>query len=136
MALEVTLRDLVGSTFAFNQLADIKLRGKLSFKIARVIKAVQPELDTYNEEVKKIREVYYEEVEVEPEGELPPDVSSEPKMKLELVEGKSFDDFQKEVDELLDSKISLSVEPLDVKPFDTLEISPGVLTGILWLFEE
>jgi hypothetical protein len=147
MTIKVTLRELIGSTYSFNELNNINLRGKTAFKIARAASAVQVELDAYNMANQALRDSYYDEVplteeDIETELEkLPENEKAKAqeelgkRTKLEFKKDKSEEALKEELDDLLDTSVVLSIHKVPQKWFDQLEIKPLVLSGILWLFE-
>jgi hypothetical protein len=110
---------------AITIIANQKLPAIGSYKIAMVIKNAQPSVDEFykihNEKVKEYGEEIIEKEK--PTGRY--NIKEENKEK-----------FQKEIEELLEQEVNLTIPELKIKDFDGLSLEPRYLVQLDWLIKE
>lgn len=105
------LRELVDASQALRELADTRLRGSTAFLIARIVRVVNIELDSFDAGRKAI----FEKFGVAEGQEVGPDQ----KVEAEAEFGK-----------LLDTELTLTFEPVPIELLNDVEIKPSVLVDL------
>ncbi len=114
------LRILVEATEAIQKLLDLRLPSKTSFKIQRSLRPILSELETFENERKALIQRF---AQPDDDGRLqiPPD---------------KMDEFLKEMNDLLDVEIDLSVSKISIEELGDTEMSVRDLLLLEFLFEE
>jgi len=119
--LELTVQQLVNSKQALSSLVSQPLVFGTSFKLAKVVKAVNEELQTYDDLRRKLCEKYGTLTEDESQYDIPANKQKE---------------FNAEFAELLATPIQLPGSPLRPAEFGRVEMSAGDLLALEWLIVE
>ena len=117
--MEVKLLELRNSAGALQKLVDSDLKVRVSYKIAKLSKDVQEELEVLNKEIQKIYEKYGEEV---PEG-------------IKVIEGKE-EEAQKALEDLLQMRITLNHEEVTVEEIEDVKLTAREINDLSWLIKE
>jgi hypothetical protein len=115
--MKVELGKIVASSEPLGKLMQEKMPIATSFRLAKVLKSVQAELETYDETRKKLIE------ELGVDGEIKQD-------------SKNFEKFVKEMNNLLAEKVSVKVEKIKSENLSKVEISPSDLLALEWIIDE
>lgn len=126
--LELTLRELLEAQPALQRLSQEKLPIKTAYNVARMLKALQPELDEFFTQRMTLIKKYgttraTTDEEKAQHGE-----------ELTEVLAPSVPDFRKDIDELVAIKISIDREPLKLDGLP--DMTPADLIALEPLFEE
>lgn len=114
--IEITLGELLDCTTAMQKLAEKPMKTKSAFKVARLMREIDKEYALFQETRKRLIEKYGEkdqnnELKIDENGNY-----SIPKERIEI--------FNKELRDVLEAKISLNAELLDIEEFDNLNFTP------------
>lgn len=126
--IDVTIQDLVKSVSVLNKIMEQPFHGSLAFKLSRIIREVRRELETYEEERKKILSAYGEKDE---SGNLVLDERGNVKIIPQFKEA-----CQLEFDKLLKTQIVLNVDKIESNELDEFQITPKEMEDLLVFFME
>lgn len=115
--MKVQLAQVVGSVEPLGTLMSNPMPAATAFRCAKVLKAVQSELESYDEARKALIEKYGEDGEIKPES-------------------KDWDKFIEEMNALMNEEISLSIKKIDADSLSKVEIAPTDLVQLDWLIKE
>lgn len=114
------LNQVIGSQGALGALLGQPLPARQAFEIGKMVRAINGELEAYETARKALCERF-----------------SDGKMKND---GKEYDipdetlpAFQKEMSDLLDAEVHLSIKPLNLDSLNGITISPGHMMQLDWL---
>ena len=133
--MKVTNNEIINSVGSLRAINDIEVPFTLSYKIAKLIKQIDPILKAHEETNKKIIEKFTKK---DAEGKRLT-------KKIEDGEGKEIEvwdidndnpDFHKELISLGNVENEIEVKPIDPSEFEDVDIKPGLLIPIMWLLEE
>lgn len=126
--IKVKLNDVVNATEAFNKIMQQPVKGSLAFRIARLARELNKEMQTFNEERQKILQKYAKRDE---NGEL-----------ITLENGNvTFDndkiaEVNAEFDSLLNTELEINAEKIPMNEMDSFELTPQQTLDIEVFFEE
>ena len=115
--MKVKLAQVVGSVEPLGKLMSNPMPAATAFRCAKVLKAVQSELETYDEARKTLIEKYGEDGEMKPES-------------------KDWDKFIKEMNTLLDEEINVNGKKIKADSLSKIEVAPTDLLSLDWLIKE
>jgi hypothetical protein len=121
-AVTASLKELVVSQMALSQLGSQPLRAKAAFRVSKILRAVNPELESFETQRRALLDKY---------GKLP-----EGATEYEFNSPEARTEFEKEYEELLTAEVSLNVAPLKIEEIDAISIAPSDLAVLSWLFTE
>jgi uncharacterized protein (DUF2344 family) len=123
--INMKLKQLIDSNESLVYLSSQKLTATISYKVAMVIKNTKPSLEEFFKvRDEKVKEYGEEIIEKEkPTGRY--NIKEENKEK-----------FQKEIEELLEQEVNLTIPELKIKDFDGLSLEPRYLVQLDWLIKE
>lgn len=120
--MKFTLNEL-NEAKSLSLIAESKFSGKKAFLIARLMKKLQEEYDTYQTARRSLVIKYAEKDE---NGE--PIIDSEGNVKI----GKNdMDKLNKEYEELVSTEVEIDAEPIDAEWLDDIELSPNQITELM-----
>ena len=128
--MEISNKLLIESSNALKEITTFSLPIKTSFKIAKIVRQVQPTIDAYEEVLKNLQEKYAEKDE---EGKPRVNDTDNPGIKQILL--SDAEKFSKEYQELLDAINEITIEKLTIEDFGEAEIKPNLLVQLSWLIE-
>jgi len=126
--IEVKLVDLVNSAEALKVLGDKPLRGKLAYKVGKVIQAVSNELELYDKARRELLNKYCEKDE---NGEIIVSVDGNVQIMKD-----NIPDYNKEIAILNDTQIELNAVTLDLDDFEDIEMTPKEMVQIDWIIKK
>ena len=126
--IEVKLVDLVNSAEALKVLGDKPLRGKLAYKVGKVIQAVSNELELYDKARRELLNKYCEKDE---NGEIIVSVDGNVQIMKD-----NIPDYNKEIAILNDTQIELNAVTLDLEDFEDIEMTPKEMVQIDWVIKK
>lgn len=115
--IKVQLKDVVNSIDIFREWANKELKSRTAFKLARLFKALDNEFTMFNETRTKIVDKYTEKDE---NGNPVITETNEYKLKEDQIGA-----FQEEMTNLLDTEISLDVDPIQIEDIESIENTPA-----------
>ena len=126
--IEVSLNALMNSVEVMNDLIQKKMKIKVAYKIARLAREIQKEIELFE----STRHTLIEKYGIKNEnGELVEDKNGGYPIQKE-----KKDEFLKETNELLNSKISLNVDKLSLKDLEEAELTPQQIIKLIDFIEE
>lgn len=120
--IKLTIGDLVNSTEALQKLADKQLKAKLAWQVARLLKMIDAELQSFNDTRMNLVKKYGEKDET---GSLITDDKGNCKILPDLV-----NEFSKELKELVDTEIELNSNKLKIEDLENLNFSPAEMNTL------
>ena len=120
--IKLTIGDLVNSTEALQKLADKQLKAKLAWQVARLLKMIDAELQSFNDTRMNLVKKYGEKDET---GSLITDDKGNCKILPDLV-----NEFSKELKELVDTEIELNSNKLKIEDLENLDFSPAEMNTL------
>ena len=114
--IEITLGELLDCTTAMQKLAEKPMKTKSAFKVARLMREIDKEYALFQESRKRLIEKYGEK---DQNNELKIDENGNYSVSKENIEI-----FNRELRDVLETKISLNAELLDIEEFDNLNFTP------------
>ena len=113
--ITMTLSQILNAAPVLTKLTSQTFSGAATFKIARLLKALDKEITTFEETRTKMIQIYGEKDEngmlIEKDGQIHVMVD-----KIEI--------FNKEIESLLKSEIEINSEKLSIDYFDNIEMTP------------
>lgn len=125
--IKIKLSDVVNATETFNKIMQQSFKGSLAFKIARLARELDKEMQTFNSERQKIIQKYGEKDE---NGELKIDENGNVKFENSKIQ-EINDDFSS----LLNTDLEINADKLPMDSIDAFEITPQEMLRIEIFFE-
>lgn len=125
--IKMTLNELMNATPALKELSGKSFTGATTFKIARLIREVDKEIKTFEEERMKIVNKYGEKDE---NGEL----ASQEDGTVKIIEDK-INECNQELVDLLNAEVEINAEKLKEEVFEKIELTPVLAIAIEGLVE-
>jgi len=126
--IKIKLNDIVNATETFNKIMQQSFKGSLAFKIARLARELDKEMQTFNAERQKIIQKYGEKDE---NGELKIDEKG-----LVKFNKTNLKEINEEFNSLLDTDLEINVDKLPMDSIDNFEITPQEMLQIEVFFED
>lgn len=115
--IKVKIAELINSVNTLQQLAQKDFKAKLAWSIARLIKAAEVEIQSFNEARINLIDKYGAKDE---NGQLIADEKGNCTIIPEKV-----DDFSNELNELLESEIEINANPINMEMLEDLNFTPA-----------
>lgn len=114
--IELTINELINSTDIIQKLLTINLKAKTAYQIMRLAKAVEEEYNLFNKSRLDLLDKY---------GEKNPDNTLKMDDKNNYIINKEYiDDFSTEYEEVLNTSITLNVEPISIDDLQDVILTP------------
>lgn len=126
--ITVSLNNIVNSIETFQAIIQQPFNGSLAFKIARLARELNKEMDTFNEQRRKIIDQYCVKDE---NGNLVSDDNGNVQIIPEKIQ-----DFNNDFTNLLNTEVEINADKLPMDKIDSFEISPQQMLSIEMFFEE
>ena len=126
--IKVKLGDIVNSVDTFQAIMQQSFKGSLAFKIARLARELNKEMETFNEQRRKIIDEYSLKNE---NGEVKPDENGNIQIMPDRIQ-----EFNIEFSNLLGTEVEINADKLPMDKIDDFEISPQQMLNIEMFFEE
>ena len=123
--IELTMRELMGSVDTLNEVVKRPLKAKAAFQFARICREVEKESSLFNEERDKLISQHYSKDE---NGENLLNEDGNPYIKFGTPE---YEEFMKDITELLDNKISLNSEQIPIEDITDQEFTPKQMADLM-----
>ena len=124
--MKITLDTVLKSFDGLEKISKLKLPVAVSFKVGKIIKALNAELEIYNETRKKrIQEL----------GEPTKDHEGKPTKNYQVTEANLLV-WEKEHKELVEREIEISIHPLKLSDLGDEKLEPTVFAELDWLITE
>lgn len=115
--IKVKISELIDSISTLQKLAQKDFKAKLAWSIARLLKAAEAEIQSFNETRMDLIRKYGEK---DDNGEL----ITDEKGNCTLVKDK-VQDFNTELNELLASEIEINANPINIEMLEDLDFTPA-----------
>ena len=115
--MKVTLKDIVESQEVMRTLSNKPLRGRVAFKVARLLKKLEAELTTFNDTRVKLIESYAKKDE---EGNYVTNDKNEYQFDQD-----NANKFVEEINKLLLEEIEIDANPILVNDIEDLDFTPA-----------
>ena len=115
--INVTINDLLNSVEALQKLSKMDFKAKLAWQVARLLKAAESEIQSFNETRMTYIRKYGEKDE---NGELITDEQGNCK-----IEPANASKFTEELNELINSEVELNASKLDFAQMENLMFTPS-----------
>ena len=120
--IELTLEQLLNSIDSLKQLSTKSLKARVAFTVARIIKDADVEVTNFNETRSDLIAKYGEKNE---DGSLKMDDNN----NVQIIK-EQIGDFNKELMDLLKTKISLNANKMKVDDLDALQFTPAGIIAL------
>lgn len=125
--IKIKLNDVVNSTDTFTKIMQQSFKGSLAFKIARLARELDKEMQTFNSERQKIIEKYGEK---DKDGNVITDDKG-----IVKFDNSKIQELNNEFNTLLDTEIEINADKLPMDNIDDFEITPQEMLNIEIFFE-
>lgn len=118
--ITITINDLINSTETLQKLSQKDFKAKLAWSIARLLKAAEVEIQSFNDTRMSLIKKYGEKDE---QGELITDDKGNCKIENDKIEA-----FTGELNELLNSEIEINANKIDFNLLENIDFTPSDMT--------
>lgn len=118
--INVKISSLLNGTEALQKLAGADLKAKLAWQVARLLKAAEAELQSFNETRMTLIKKYGEK---DTEGELITDEKGNCKIPPE-----DINTFTAELNELLNTEVEINVNKISINDLENMSFTPSEMT--------
>lgn len=115
--ITITINDLINSTETLQKLSQKDFKAKLAWSIARLLKAAEVEIQSFNDTRMSLIKKYGEKDE---QGELITDDKGNCKIENDKIEA-----FTNELNELLNSEIEINANKIDFNLLENIDFTPS-----------
>lgn len=126
--IKITVNNMIKSIDTFNKILQQSFKGSLAFQIARIVRELDKEMQTFNNEKTKLIQKYAEKDE---KGNLIVDENDNVK-----IDNSKIEEVNKEFESLLQTEIEINAEKLSINNIDNFELTPQEMLNIEVFFEE
>lgn len=126
--IETSIKDIIGGKEVFKKLAEMPLNIKAAYNIARIIREIEKENKTFEDTRQKLLFKYGEK---DSSGQLIINQNNQ----ITIIP-KQINNYNKEIQELLDEKIKLNVEPINLNDLGEIQITPAEIYQINMFIKE
>ena len=123
MTIEITVSQLLNSTAAITEIMRTKIPSQIAYLFSRAIKKIEPELKIY------------EDIRAEAIKKYGKD-NGKGGIEIKLDDKAAIAAFNAEINPILETKISMDIEPIDIKLLGDVLVEPGVFMDFDWFFKE
>lgn len=120
--MKVTLKDIVESQEVMRTLSNKPLRGRVAFKVARLLKKLEAELTTFNDTRVKLIESYAKKDE---EGNYVTNDKNEYQFDQD-----NANKFVEEINKLLLEELDIDANPILVDEIEDLDFTPAEMAAL------
>ena len=120
--IKVTLKDIVESQDVMRALSSKQLRGRVAFKVARLLKKLETELATFNDTRIKLIETYAKK---DDEGNFVTNEKNEYQFDAD-----NANKFVEEINKLLLEEIDIDANPILVDEIEELNFTPAEIVAL------
>ena len=120
--MKVTLKDIVESQEVMRTLSNKPLRGRVAFKVARLLKKLEAELTTFNDTRVKLIESYAKKDE---EGNYVTNDRNEYQFDQD-----NANKFVEEINKLLSEELDIDANPILVDEIEDLDFTPAEMAAL------
>lgn len=126
--IRVSLNNILNSTETFSQIMQQSFKGSIAFKVARLARELNKEMETFNTERQKLLERYCEK---DKNGELKVLENG----NVQVIPEK-LQEFNQEFTNLLETDVEINADKLPMSCMDEFEVSPQQMLDLEVFFED
>jgi len=126
--IKVSLNNILNSISIFQSIMQQPCKGSIAFKIARLARELNKEIDTFDREKEKILKKF---CELNENGELMIEENGNVKVLPEKIK-----DFNEEFAVLLNTEIEINADKIPHEAMDSFEITPQEMINLEVFFED
>jgi len=126
--IKVKLQDLVNASQTLRNLGDKPLRGKLAYKVGKIIQQVSNELELYDNARRELLEKYCEKNE---DGTL--NIHEDGNV---LILPENISVYNEEIKKMNETEIELNIVLLDLDELENIEMTPKEMMQIDWIIKK
>lgn len=120
--ISIKMTDLVNSTTILQKLSNMSLKARLAWQVARLLKAADAEIQSFNETRMDLIKKYGEK---DNEGELITDEKGNCKIPPD-----NSKDFTTELEELLKTEVEINANPIFIEDLENLDFTPAEMNQL------
>ena len=120
--IKVKISDLLNSTETLQKLSQKDFKAKLAWSIARLLKAAEAEIQSFNETRMNLIKKYGEKDE---NGELVTDEQKNCKIEPDKIE-----EFSNELNELVDAEVEINAHKIKIESLEDKEFTPAEMSQL------
>lgn len=124
MNLEITLKEISPIISSLNNFVQVPIPAKYSWRLSKVMKNLQSEVESFGDHRAKLFEKYGEEFYQEDNA----------KGKQFKIKEENFDIFTKELNELLSEKIKISFDPIPISLIENSNMTIADMVNLEMFF--
>lgn len=126
MKQQIELNTILESIEGLKVLSGLPLKAKTAFRISKLVKELDSNLETFNESRKKVIDTYKTESdETDKDGN-----------KLEVIPQENMEDYIKELSALVSEKVEIDVPEIGLDDLGEVEIEARHLSALGWLISD
>lgn len=126
--ISITLNDIINASETFNAIMQQSFKGSLAFKIARLARELNKEMETFNTERQKLLTRYCVKDE---NGELKTNEDGTVQVVPAMI-----DEFNEEFTSLLNTEVEINADKLPMDNIDNFDITPQQMLNLEKFFED
>lgn len=126
--IRVNLNTILNASETFSTIMQQSFKGSLAFKIARLARELNKEMETFNTERQKLLQKYCVKDE---NGEIKANEDG-----TVQIEQNKINEFNEEFSSLLETEVEINADKLPVDSLDNFDITPQQMISIEIFFEE
>jgi len=126
--IKVTLNDIFNATETFQAIMSQSVKGSLAFKIARLARELNKEMETFNEQRRKILEEYCIKDE---NGEIKQNENG----TVQIIPEK-ISEFNEEFTNLLNTEVEVNADKIPMDSIDNFNLTPQQIITIEMFIDE
>ena len=121
------LRQLVEGSESLGIIMQQKMPIVIGYKISVFIKKINPEIEEFGKSRNELLNKHADKV---------PDEKGKPANQMKFKDQKAVDEFNEELNIILDQDVTVEVPDINITEFGTMEIEPKHLINLGWLIKQ
>ena len=114
--INITINDMLNSQNVFREIANMPIKMRTSFAIARIIRNLETELETFEKTRQELIQMYGEKnddgsLKINEDGNI-------------IIASENIEKYNKEIQDLLNEEITIAAEPLRIEDMEYIELTP------------
>ena len=126
--IRVNLNEILNASDTFSKIMEQSFKGSLAFKIARLARELNKEVETFNAERQKLLDKYCVKTD---DGNFDIDENGNIKLKSETIQ-----EFNEEFNALLETEVEINADKLPMDKIDDFDLTPQQMLVLENFFEE
>ena len=114
--INITINDMLNSQNVFREIANMPIKMRTSFAIARIIRNLETELETFEKTRQELIQMYGEKnddgsLKINEDGNI-------------IIASENIEKYNNEIQDLLNEEITIAAEPLRIEDMEYIELTP------------